>query len=263
MKQLLITTVGIALSFLIGWVAQLLVEKNFFPWIEQKSLRFAQKRTCKYSIVLLEIFFFSVMIFMFALVINNIFHTDNLIYLYLFLFGIAILILAILIRQFRDLYPHLPSLIDKISKKVDMNNYFVNRFVLFWQELGLSFILIIALSISYKFVIWNKTLWADLTLFILMLILPFYSLIWVYWPCKSGNKAEGNMRRFIVYSLLVVFVLHQAYGYFLNCIHPNSFSMSKLEYIFLYVATIVFIAVDRLIKAVYDDYKDFRKIRQK
>jgi hypothetical protein len=142
--------------------------------------------------------------------------------------------------------------------------YLAKRTLLFIEQLLNTLYLIIALYLSLLFM--YKLKWEEQYYFLSLLFLPIYTNMWVYLKLKRkkfyfkitfNNYDSIFMRRFLVYSIIIIYAIFEACGKF------NQYMFDKsgitFEYIFIYSAAIVYIAIDRLLKEVVSDLEKFRK----
>ncbi|MBV4427346.1 hypothetical protein [Clostridium tyrobutyricum] len=177
-------------------------------------------------------------------------------YLYIFLFLFIWGSITFYIRKERK---NTFSLIDNIANKININNYFINRINLLFKQGSSMMILIVVFE--FTILAFTELEWPMFLQYIAFLVLPIYLNIWIYLTHKLKLKDDYtiNIRRIIVYILLVVYVLGDSYYKFYSILYYNTSPKLDLSNLFVYIASVFFIALERVIKLIIDDFKSFKK----
>ena len=176
------------------------------------------------------------------------------------LIGFLILFIWTLITSYiRKEKSNMFSLINYISARVNTDNYFINRINLFFEQ-GLSIITLIA-AFQFTILIFTQLEWPMLLQYISFILLPIYLNVWIYFSCKFKLKDDTTItiRRIIVYVLLVVYVLGDSYSKFYSIVSYDTSPKLNLINLFVYIASVFFIALERVMKSIIDDFKSFRQ----
>lgn len=139
--------------------------------------------------------------------------------------------------------------------------YIAKRISLFIEQLVHIFYLIVPIYISL--LIMSKLRWSDQDYFYSLLFLPIYANAWVYIKFSKENLVKFNsyeilfMRRLIIYTLIIGYSIMESYGKFSQ--YLTNKNVLSFEYLFVYSAVIVYIAVDRLLKEIVSDVEKFKR----
>jgi hypothetical protein len=178
-----------------------------------------------------------------------------------FLFTVFTLIDSIAYREIKQESPKAISMISWMSGKAIWRSYIGNRFILIIQQLFSTYWLFIALVVSISF--FTSFTWSDRNYYYLFLLLPFYTSIWVYFSFKIKKSIYNDydvifMRRLLVYLAIICYAIYESYSRFNDFLLdiPTTIDVNDL---FLYVASFIFIAMDRMLKELVNDYERKRK----
>lgn len=165
---------------------------------------------------------------------------------------------SLIISYVRKERENMFSLLNSIYTNINTNNYFINRIVLLLKK-G-SGIIILFLAYEFTIIIFTQLEWPISIQYIAFISLPIYLNIWIYFSTSFKlNKDEiVNLKRIIVYFFLSVYVLFDCYSKFYSIIVYNNSPKLDLENLFLYITSVTFIGLERVIKSIIDDYKNFR-----
>lgn len=193
----------------------------------------------------------------------------------LFVFSFYLLILSSIIIYIRKERGNTLSLLNniflKINKKKD--NYFINRINLLFEQ-GLSIMILIS-AYMFTLVFSTKLEWPLPLQYFAFASLAIYLIIWIYFSCrffswkiflckfKINDKPIINIRRIIVYTLLAVYLVVDCYSKFNSIVTYNTSLKLDLNNLFGYIISVSFIALDRVMKSIIDDSKDFEKDKVK
>lgn len=173
------------------------------------------------------------------------------------IYSIFIFLIGAINQYIRKELPESFSILEFISNKINTKNYFVNRFSLVINQGDSILFLLAAITITLTFLIELK--WPDFIYYGLILIIPLYTNVWIYFTYKlSFNKDEEqiSIRRLIAYFLLVIFVCNDTYIKFFQFFFEKDNKPDEVHFL-LYIGSIIFIALDRFLKALIDDYNEF------
>lgn len=161
-------------------------------------------------------------------------------------------------RALMKQYPHLPSVVRNIKRRFRFEDYFTNRFILvlfsFFDLAFWAYVIAILIAIFFKMK------WPIDVYFMGFLVLPVCLNIWIYGMSKinfKGDESEVTVRKVIIYFLLCVGIMWENYSKFLGIALGNLGSQSGIESLFLTTTTVIFAAIERLVKPIGDDYKAF------
>lgn len=252
----------LVLAILAGWF----FIKIIVPVCEFLGKEFGKKLSSKNWIYFLDISFF-------VLIIS--FTTIGL-YLYpfskyqSFIFMIVLIIYTMLIIIETSTYTEFRNrrniskesgIIGWIFHREVWKTYIAKRISLFFEQLVHTFYLIVPIYISL--LIMSKLKWSDQDYFYSLLFLPIYANLWVYLKLSKQYLVTFNsyktlfMRRLIIYILIIGYSIMESYGKFSQFLTNKN--ILSFEYLFVYSAVIVYIAVDRLLKEVVSDLEKFKK----
>lgn len=256
-RNFIVIILTVALLAVMRFFLKLLIDKGLFPYTEKKSLLVANKMKWKYWVILLEILFVVVSLCSLIIAIIATEVSQNILFFAYFIF---ILFISQLIYELRKISPDCVSLFNRISK-FNFDNYFFSRVKLFFEHC-LDMTLISILIITYTFII--ELDWPTYVYFIGFLILPIYTNLWIYFTRKGRLRAIEiiTIRRALVYFLLAVYAIYQAYILFINEFLEETLKLTDADNLILYIAVFVFIAIERLLKAFTDDYTSYKKEKQ-
>jgi len=241
--------------FILKWLLEATIEfiEKFLSFITYKLIL---KIKWRYLLVFYEINILITPIFL--LIILRKYLGD----LSLFVYLLFLLILGSITFYVRKERGNMVSLIDTITTKINTNNYFVNRINLLFEQ-GLSIMILIG-ALEFTILTLTELEWPTPLKYISFLALPIYLNIWIYFSYKFKLKDTTtiNIRRIIVYILLAVYVLKDSYSKFYLMLYYNTSPELDLFNLFVYIGSGSFIALERVIKSIIDDFKYFRPINK-
>jgi len=255
MHNFIVVVLTLALLAVMGFSLKFLLDKGLFPSIEKISTFMAQRLKWRYWVISLEILFIIGLICSFILFIVK----NEMSEYILFVYFIFVLFISGLIYQLKKLTPNCLSIFEKMS--FNMNNYFFSRVNLFLEHC-VDMSLISILVITYSFIIELK--WPTYVYFVGFLVLPIYINVWIYFTKKGElrNTEITSIRRAFAYFLLVIYAIYQANILFMNVFLEKNLTILDESNLILYVAAFVFIAIERLLKALTDDYIRYKNDKQ-
>ncbi|MGN4444789.1 hypothetical protein ACTFOB_07710 [Bacillus cereus group sp. MYBK79-1] len=147
------------------------------------------------------------------------------------------------------------SIIQKMLKKINQDNYLINRLGILFGKTALSLMIHITIICVFFVGVVNFKHMPYQIYYIVIIILPISLITFIYFTDR--DLVSQNMRRILSYFLLMVIALGKGYNDFkilMGIDTPNQFN-DYLVFLFL----TVFIAMDRLIKSIVDDYIAYHK----
>ena len=275
----------IILSFLlVSWLLSKITrftENILFPGCEEFGATLANYLyRWKYSVVILELLFFTSPIVFIIFVKNYLFNIQNyfldiifnlLLFIKFILISMIYLTIAAIVGNLKESGEEQISIFDNFfhyfKEKGIKENYFTNRL----KILGLQFvsILILCAFIINTFVIILIFEWPLYIIFWGFISVPIYLTIWIYIKFDRTNpkfafcdkKEVINVKRILCYIILVALTFVDVYNQFLS-----EFNMKNIvndEKIFFYLYGITFISCERLLKAFYEDKEVYKQNRIK
>jgi hypothetical protein len=183
-------------------------------------------------------------------------------YLFVLLYLVVIFFIGAIANQKRSDHPNYPTLSTWV-KKLKNKYYFVNRFIVQMKEL------ITIMFVFVPFVILHQIIkicrWPVIAYYFLFLSLPISLVVWVYYPwLKDMNIADDDIRaksitarRLFVYEIIVIYALIDIYSRFNQLAQHQKINDTYM--LIFYSVSAVFLAFERLIRFIIDDYKLFKK----
>ncbi|MCF8011871.1 MAG: hypothetical protein K9L17_08975 [Clostridiales bacterium] len=181
-------------------------------------------------------------------------------YIALVFYAILVLILGSLIKYIREESPDSLSILQLLSNKVNKKNYFINRLILMLEQCDSILLLIGAIVVTLSFIIQLK--WPNSVYYGAVLVVPLYVNMWIYFTLRLKFRKEQsivNIRRLIAYLSLLVLVVMDSYMKFYYYFFEKEHYKKDGTFFLLYIASIIFIAIDRFLKALIEDYKKFKE----
>ncbi|CAF1829927.1 hypothetical protein NRS6141_02514 [Bacillus subtilis] len=183
-------------------------------------------------------------------------------YLYIFLISAAIVIFyTIFIGNFnlnikkqldKSSYKYV-SPIETLIKKIDKESYIYTRMKVLVESLLSFYIHLLIVFILYSF----SSLFTDIPntiRYVFWMSLPLGLASWVYF--STFNSAKQDVRRIMIYIILLIITINKSYEDFKILLNLEGQNKS-IDY-FSFLILTVFTALDRLLKSVKDDYKNFK-----
>lgn len=147
------------------------------------------------------------------------------------------------------------GVIQKMVSKINKKNYLINRLDILFGKTTLSLMIHITIICVLFAGAVNFEHMPYQIYYIVIIILPMSLITFIYFTDR--DVVSQNMRRILSYFLLMMIALGKGYNDFkilMGIDTPNQFN-DYLVFLFL----TVFIAMDRLIKSIVDDYIDYHK----
>ncbi|GAB6419564.1 hypothetical protein bcgnr5372_19110 [Bacillus luti] len=147
------------------------------------------------------------------------------------------------------------GVIQKMVSKINKKNYLINRLDILFGKTTLSLMIHITIICVLFAGAVNFEHMPYQIYYIVIIILPMSLITFIYFTDR--DVVSQNMRRILSYFLLMMIALGKEYNDFkilMGIDTPNQFN-DYLVFLFL----TVFIAMDRLIKSIVDDYIDYHK----
>lgn len=148
------------------------------------------------------------------------------------------------------------SFLDWARKSINHKGYIVSRVHLIFEQMQGILTIMAALALTYSFV---RLHWPLHIYYLAFLALPVYMNAWIYFTWRlnfNNNDVVINIRRIISYSLLAMLLLHI---YFLKFINANFDMDMERKYFILLGGSVIFTAIERVLKAILDDYRNHLK----
>ncbi|WP_442601800.1 hypothetical protein [Paenibacillus sp. KN14-4R] len=268
-KNFMFIGVFITILILIAIILSLVFYKVIIPVCERIGKYIARRVHSKWWLYIFEFSFISMLV---ALIFATIYFTPLTnanswkFFVILFLFIMFTIVETTAYIDFRK--------INKINKSDGIigwlislkiwETYILNRTLLFIEQLVNSYFLIVPVFISL--LIMTKLDWSNEDFYYSLLLLPVYTNIWVYIKTRrrkfifqlSFNEYQVIfMRRFIVYLLIIGYTFFEAHNKFIQVLIGKS--NMTFEYVFVYSAALIYIAIDRLLKETVSDLEKFKK----
>ncbi|MEC3857905.1 hypothetical protein VSK70_18330 [Bacillus sp. WOD8 KX774193] len=150
------------------------------------------------------------------------------------------------------------SVIQKMVSKINKKNYLINRLDILFGKTTLSLMIHITIICVLFAGAVNFEHMPYQIYYIVIIILPISLITFIYFTDR--DLVSQNMRRILSYFLLMMIALGKGYNDFkilMGIDTPNQFN-DYLVFLFL----TVFIAMDRLIKSIVDDYIAYHKTEE-
>jgi hypothetical protein len=170
---------------------------------------------------------------------------------------------ASMVQYIRETINTNSSIIKQLMNYIDTSkkNYFLYFIYSFLEQIlsGDTIFWLILYQVSNTFFVSLK--WPDSVYYGLLLLIPIFSNTWIYFTYRLSlkDKASISIRRIIVYVLLIAFSIRYNYFNYMYYIKIDNDSI-KSEMIFLLnTASVLFVAIERLLKAWTEHYLDFKK----
>ncbi|TYS23235.1 hypothetical protein FZC71_09225 [Bacillus subtilis] len=230
---------------------KLIVSKGYNP--NQKYIRFLKVSEAIF-IILTFIFLITTLMWIVKFNISK--------YLYIFLTTAIIFIFCtIFIGNFNlNIKKHLDknnykyvSPIETFIKKIDKESYIYTRLKVLIESWLSFYIHLLFVLILYSF----STLFTDMpnnVHYVFLMSLPFGLASWVYF--STFNSTKQDVRRIMIYIILLIITIIKSYEDFKILLNLQGQNKS-IDY-FSFLILTVFTALDRLLKSVKDDYKNFK-----
>lgn len=252
----------------LGVIVSVLFLKIIEPICDWVGTYFARRMKSKLWLYILEILFFAttgsfIYINVLAPIIDQ---PSELLMVFFFIYILLILIESSAYREYRKMNktPMTAGITGWLINRTIWKSYFANRIFLFINQLMHTFYLFIPVYISLIF--FSVLNWEESHYFYSLLLVPVYSNLWVYlklnwkkyfFKVSFNSYEEIFMRRLVIYLLIIVYALfdiNKRFGEYLY--KPKELSF---EYLFIYAAVVLYIALDRLFKEIVSDVEKFKK----
>lgn len=249
-----------------GGISYFLINKVILPFLEKigeisaKGLMSKSKRIIKNVLIGFEVFIIIATIVLIYFVFQIIIGTDieKMKWSILSVVCAYPIFVVIVSRIKLDVEKELGtfnSVIQKMVSKINKKNYLINRLDILFGKTTLSLMIHITIicvlfagAVNFKHMPYQ-------IYYIVIIILPISLITFIYFTDR--DLVSQNMRRILSYFLLMMIALGKGYNDFkilMGIDTPNQFN-DYLVFLFL----TVFIAMDRLIKSIVDDYVAYHK----
>lgn len=170
------------------------------------------------------------------------------------------LIITIIIKNLKNTKKECFSVVSVISRSINTRNYWINRANLISTQLPDVFLiwafLIILISIMQLLdgsILFN---------YIAFIALPLCLNFWIYFTTKAQVQQDDTIiiiRRIITYVGIAGFITYDYYMKYLKIVSADYVVESEIVNFFLLSGSVIFIAIERMLKVVTDDYKSYYK----
>jgi hypothetical protein len=151
------------------------------------------------------------------------------------------------------------SILENSFSRINPNYYLFNRLSLLFGRTTISFVihLVFVNGVLVGASEFNQLPYQ--TYYFVMVSIPVSLVSWIY--LTSTDKTEQSVRRILVYALVLILVFMKSFTDFQILMEVNNRNPFT-EYMMVLLLAI-FIGIDRLIKSIIDDYRDFTKEKKK
>jgi hypothetical protein len=245
--SLTILVIGV-LKLVLNWVLDV-----FFKFGENLASKYAYKLLFRGSLFLSEV----IMVIIMTLMITSI----NKKPIFQVLLFFSTFLVAILIGGIRQQKPESFSIFKLLPVFPNTDTYITNRAFLLINQFSSVMSLFVVLVFTYTF--FTLLEWPTPYYFVLYIALPVYLSFWVYFSMEHfklqfNDENNANVRRFLSYILLAMYTVHDLYGKFYLLMNDQKQADSNAISFFLYSATVIFIALERVLRTWTDDYRKFK-----
>ncbi|RPK29529.1 hypothetical protein [Paenibacillus xylanexedens] len=266
LNNFLIIGIFVVVLSILAVIFGLIFMKGIVPFCESVGKKLAKKISSKYWIYFFEILFLSTIV-TFAIIglyLVSFSEYPFIFVIVLFIFTILIIIETSAYNEFRNKnnISKTSGIIGWIVHRAVWKSYIAKRILLFIEQLAHTFYLIVPFYLSL--LIMSELTWSDQDYFYILLFLPIYANIWVYlrfsrkmYIVNFNSYETLFMRRLIIYTLIIGYSIMESYNKFSH--YLSNKNILSFEYLFVYSAVIVYIAVDRLLKEIVSDVEKFKK----
>lgn len=255
MYNLFIISTSIVMALILLGFLNVLFNKLIIPSMEITSNKLSSliiKRGKRKSVLIgLEIIFlFIIAIGVFFLsLIEYTTYVKNMIF---FVFAIVLILLAILISNLKGKMEY-KGIIDTIHRRLPKKKYIIRKISLVFLQLPSLFKLVIFFLFIFQLVpLLRLNLSGYYTIFT---ILPIGLIIWVYMAFRDKESME--MRKIFVYIFLVFLAIKATFNKLL--VVTDSPPTNSYEDYFVYIIITIYVAIERLLKVIFDDYERHKK----
>lgn len=188
----------------------------------------------------------------------------------IFTYPVFLYVSTVVLFEIRNSHKDAPSLLaltQNPRQNTAKRSFLLNQLKLFFESLTdkETIILFPTMSLMYSlFLVFN---WPDEAYFFLLIILPIFLGLWVYFGVDKKQNGETsflnsrttiNFRRVVLYIALLCIAFKCSYNSYLISLNIKTDYDIKFSTIFLNTYSAIFIACDRLLKAWTDNYRAFR-----
>lgn len=254
-KNLIVIGLTLATGTLAIYILKKIINIGF-DWIEKLGnflvKKFGSKLNYKLSLVFLEI------VYIIATIIFIFFLVKGFRFIGFIIYIIIVLVIGSLSHYTRKEKPGILSLLEYLSNKINKRNYFINRLGLILEQGSSILFLMAAIVITLTFL--AELRWPNAIYFGSVIVIPLYTNIWIYFTLKLKIRAEEditNIRRLISYLLLLAIITVDSYFKFNQFFSREGQYEPSESFFIVYIGSIIFIAIDRFLKAFIEDYKKY------
>lgn len=180
---------------------------------------------------------------------------NELIFSIFVIYSVFIVIVSKFIVDLKDSIGNYNSLLEKLVEKINRDNYFINRLGIIFGRTAMSLFTHILIVYALLVAVITFQHMPYQIYYMVFIILPISLITFVYLTDFDGQSQ--NMRRILVYLLLLMVALWKSFNDF-KVLMELDIKSSVSDYLVFIILTI-FIAIDRLIKSVIDDYKSYHE----
>lgn len=252
-----------------GGISYFLINKAIFPFLEKigeiiaRRLMRKSKRMIKLVLTMFEVFIIIATLALIYFVFQIIIGTDIekmkwSILSVVCAYPIFVVIVGRIKLDVEKERGTFNSTIKKIVAKINKDNYLINRLGILFGKTTLSLMIHITIICVLFAGTFNFENVPYQMYYIVIIILPTSLITFIYFTDR--DLVSQNMRRILSYFLLMIIALGKGYSDFkilMGIDTPNQFN-DYLVFLFL----TVFIAMDRLIKSIVDDYIAYHKSKE-
>lgn len=260
MLNLFIIMLTMLCTVLLVFMLSYIFEKGIFPYSDKIAIYITMKLKSKYVIILFEFIFTVVGLTVLYIYLQFIVQKKILPFYVILPCTMLILVISSIIFRFRKNNLNVSSLFTTLngSLKKFMKKYPIRLFFSLLEQTMNSFSIMISQIITYTILLHLEN--DHIAYYVGIITMPIYVIIWVYYTLdvrpisiKLQEARISNIRRCLVYLLLVVYAMIESYEIFLHYIC----SKECFAETFVSITVLVVIALDRLMKAIINDYKLF------
>lgn len=257
LQNLLIVALAVVCFAILGFIVNFIFNKVFIPATDLLGELLTPYFNSKARLLLIEFFLLILLLLFITSIIFNASHS-------LPKSGDKILPLAILFLTFsrigsviainvRELPPQKFSIITSVNNKIIFQTAVFRNLVFFLEQALSILFVIVALFISLTLLAALE--WSENVYFIAFLFIPIYANYWIYVTISFKFQPAKVIvcRRSLMYALLLVVTIWQAYRQFQLSIHDQTFSLA-FEDLFVYLSAAIFASLDKLLKEPIDRY---------
>lgn len=171
------------------------------------------------------------------------------------IYSIFILIISRVILDLKDSIEDYESVLEKLAVKINKDSYVINRLGIIFGRTAIS--LLTHILIIYALLVGVVTFQSMpyQVYYMILIILPVSLVTFVY--LTDFDEQSQSMRRILVYFLLLMVALWKSFNDFKVLMELGVQNLFSDYVVFIFLT--IFIAMDRLVKSVIDDYKSYHE----